>query len=98
MAERPRNRKSTAASRQRRRLFRSLGPWPDTTGALATLARAWMVTTIATVLFLLVLAIAPVWDGVIFMQGLRDALRGDPQLTLPIDEIPADAPARVSRQ
>jgi hypothetical protein len=57
-----------------------------------------MVTTIATVLFLLVLAIAPVWDGVIFMQGLRDALRGDPQLTLPIDEIPADAPARVSRQ
>jgi hypothetical protein len=98
MAERPRNRTSTTASRKRRWLFRGLGPWPDTTEALAALARAWTVTTIATVLFLVALAIAPVWDGAIFMQALRDALSGDPQLMQPIDEVPADAPARVSRQ
>jgi hypothetical protein len=93
MAERPRNKTSTAASRPRRRLFRGLGPWPDTTGALAALARAWTVTTIATILFLVAIAIAPVWDGAIYMQGLRDALRGDPQLMPPIDEAPADASA-----
>ncbi len=93
MAERPRNRISTASSRQRRRLFRAPGRRPDTTEALAALARAWTVTTIATVLFLVALAIAPVWDGAIFMQALRDALSGDPQLTQPIDEAPAAAPA-----
>jgi hypothetical protein len=93
MAERPRNRTSTAASRPRRPLFRGLGPWPDTTEALAALVRAWTVTTIATVLFLVALAIAPVWDGAIFMQGLRDSLSGDPQLMQPINEAPADAPA-----
>jgi hypothetical protein len=93
MAERPRNKTSTAASRQRRRLFRGPGLWPDTTGALAALARAWTVTTIATVLFLVALAIAPVWDGAIYIQGLRDALSGDPQLMQPINEAPADAPA-----
>jgi hypothetical protein len=93
MAERPRNRTSTAASRPRRPLFRGLGPWPDTTEALAALVRAWTVTTIATVLFLVALAIAPVWDGAIFMQGLRDSLSGDTQLMQPINEAPADAPA-----
>jgi hypothetical protein len=93
MAERPGNRISTAASRQRRQLFRGLGPWPDTTEALAALARAWTVTTIATVLFLVALAIAPVWDGAIFMQALRDSLSGDPQQTELIDEAPADTPA-----
>ena len=98
MAERQRNKTSTAASRQRRRLFRGLGPWPSTTGALAALARAWTVTTIATALLLAALAIAPIWDGAIFMRALRDALSGDPQLTQPIDQAPAGAPARVSRQ
>jgi hypothetical protein len=93
MAERQRNKTSTAASRQRRRLFRGPGPWPDTTEALAALARAWTVTTIATALFLVALAIAPIWDGAIFMQALRDALSGDPQLMQPIDEAPADTPA-----
>lgn len=98
MAERPRNRTLTAASRQRRRLFRGPGPWPDTTEALAALARAWTVTAIATVLLLAALAIAPIWDGAIFTQALRDALSGDPQLMQPVDEAPADDPARVSRQ
>ena len=93
MAERPSNRTSTAASRQRRRLFRGPGPWPETTEALAALARAWTVTTIATVLFLVALAIAPVWDGAIYIQGLRDALSGDPQLMQPINEAPGGAPA-----
>jgi hypothetical protein len=92
MAERPRNKTSTAASRQRR-LFRGPGPWPDTTEALAALARAWTVTTIATVLFLVAIAIAPVWDGAIYIQGLRDALSGDPQLMQPINKAPADASA-----
>lgn len=92
MTERPRNRNSTTASRKRR-LFRTPGPWPDTTQALAALERAWTVTVIATLLFLAALAVAPVWDGAIFMQGLRDALSGDPQLMLTIDEVPADAPA-----
>ena len=90
MAERPRNRTSTAASRKRRRLFRDPGPSP--TEALAALARAWMVTTIATALLLAALAIAPVWDGAIFMQGLRDTLSGDPSLTQPIDEPLPGAP------
>ncbi len=94
MAERQRNKTSTAASRQRRRLFRGPGPWQ----ALAALARAWTVTTIATVVFLVTLAIAPIWDGAIFTQALRDALSGDPQLMQPVDEAPADDPARVSRQ
>jgi hypothetical protein len=92
MAERPRNRTS-AVARKRRRLFRGLGPWPDTSEALAALARAWLVTTIATVLLLAALAIAPIWDGAIFMQALRDALSGDPQLTQPIDEAPTEDPA-----
>jgi hypothetical protein len=92
MAEHPRNRTSTAASR-RRRLSRGPVSWLDTTEALAALARAWMVTTIATVLFLVALAIAPVWDGAIYIQGLRDALSGDPQLMQPINEAPAGAPA-----
>lgn len=42
-------------------------PWPDTTEALAALARAWTVTTIATVFFVVALTIAPVWDGAIYM-------------------------------
>jgi hypothetical protein len=92
MAERLRNRTSTAAARQRRRLFRGPGPWLDTTEVLAALARAWTVTTIATALFLVALAMTPVWDGAIFMHALRDALSGDPQLTQPLDEAPADSP------
>jgi hypothetical protein len=98
MAERQRNKTSTAASRQRRWLFRGPGPWPDTAEALAALARAWTVTTIATALFLVALAIAPIWDGAIFMQALRDALSGDPQLMQPLNEAPVDDPARLSRQ
>ena len=97
MAERQRNKTSTAVSRQRRR-FRGPGPWPDTTDALAALAQAWTVTMIATALFLVALAIAPIWDGAIFMQALCDALRGDPQLMQPLDEAPVDDPARLSRQ
>jgi hypothetical protein len=86
MAKCPRNRISTVASRKPQQLFRGPGPWPDTTEALAVLARAWTVTTIATVLFVVALTIAPVWDGAIYMQGLRDSLSGDPQLTQLIDE------------
>ena len=68
--ERPRNRTSTAWRRALGGRFSAAsGPWPDTTEALAALVRAWTVTTIATVLFLIALAIAPVWDGAIFMQG-----------------------------
>jgi hypothetical protein len=93
MAGRQRNKTSTGASRRGRRVFRGPGPWPDTTEAWAALARAWTVTTIATALFLVALAIAPIWEGAIFMQALRDALSGDPQLMQPINEAPADAPA-----
>ena len=80
-------------SRKGRRLFRGPGPWPDAAGALAALARAWTVTTIATALLVAALAVAPIWDGAIFLQGLHDSLTGDPQLTMPIDEDPADASA-----
>ena len=98
IAQRPRNRTSTAASRQRRRIFHGPGPCPGTTEVLTALARAWQVTTIATALLLATLAIAPIWDRAIFMQALRDALSGDPQLTQPVDEAPANAAGRVSRQ
>ena len=60
---------------------------------MAALARAWTVTTIATVLFFVALAIAPIWDGAIFKRALRDSLSGDPQLMQPLNEVPADAPA-----
>lgn len=86
MAKRPRNRISTVASREPQQLFRGPGPSPDTTEALAALARTWTVTTIATILFVVALTIAPVWDGAIYMQGLRDSLSGDPPLTQLIDE------------
>jgi hypothetical protein len=93
MAERPRTRAPTVVSRKRRQLFRGSGPWPDATEALTALARAWTVTTIATAIFLAALAAAPMWDSAIFLQALRDALGGDPQLTQPIDEAPAGASA-----
>ena len=41
---------------------------------------------IASVLFCIVLAIAPMWDRAIYLHGLRDALSRDPQLTQPPDE------------
>lgn len=80
----PRNR-----VRKRWRFSRGL-PWPNAIDALAALVRAWTVTTIAVALLLAALAVAPMWDGAIFMQALRDGLGRDPQLMQPIDETPAD--------
>ena len=89
-AARPKSRASTA-SREGRRPFHNPELWPDT--VLTALARAWTVTIIATTLLFAVLAIAPMWDGAIFRQALRDALRADPELAQPVDEAAADAPA-----
>jgi len=44
---------------------------------------------IATVLLCIALAIAPVWDGAIYLHGLRDALSMDPQLSQPDEPPPA---------
>jgi hypothetical protein len=91
MSQRPKNKASTAASRQGRRISRRPAPWPDRADALSALARAWTVTVIASSVLFAALALAPVWDRAIFLQGLRDALSGDPQLTEPVDAAPADA-------
>ncbi len=85
MAGRPRNR-----ARKEWRFSRGLQPWPNATEVLDALVRAWTVTTIAAALLLAALAVAPVWDGAIFMQALRDALGRDPQLMQPIDKALAD--------
>jgi hypothetical protein len=85
MAGRPRNR-----ARKRWSFSCGLQPWPNATEVLAALVRAWTVTTIAAALLLAALAVAPVWDGAIFMQALRDALGRDPQLMQPIDKTLAD--------
>jgi hypothetical protein len=47
------------------------------------------VTTIATTLLFAAIAVAPIWDGAIFRQALREALSSDPELAQPIDEAPA---------
>jgi hypothetical protein len=95
MDERQRNKTSTAVSRASGGRFSvAWGRGRTRQRTLAALAPAWTVTTIATALFLVALAIAPIWDGAIFVQALRDALSGDPQLMMqPIDEAPADTPA-----
>jgi hypothetical protein len=72
--------RASPVSRKGRWLFRAPTPWPDATEALIALARAWTVTTIATALLSAALAVAPMWDNAIFMQGLRDALSSDPEL------------------
>jgi hypothetical protein len=91
------------AERPRSRAFlgkywfaRGLLAWPDATEALAALVRAWVVTTIATTLLLAALALAPMWDGAIFLHALRDTLGRDSQLAPPIDESADDAPATAA--
>lgn len=71
------------------RAFRSREPWPEATAALAALARAWVATTIVIIVLVVSLEIAPIWDGTIYLQGLRVALTIDPQLPQPIVE-PSD--------
>ncbi len=78
-AQRPSKRRSTV-SRKKPQLFYGFNGWPDESQTFIALARAWMVTMIATVLLCIALAIAPVWDRAIYMDGLRDALSRDPQL------------------
>lgn len=90
MSERPRNRTSTAMSRNKRRVSPRRVPWSEAADPLSALARAWSVTVIATSILLAALAVAPVWDSAIFLAALRDALSGDPQLTQPLDATPAD--------
>lgn len=84
----PRNR-----ARKRWRFSRGLS-WPNAIDALTALVRAWTVTTIAVALLLAALAVAPMWDGAIFMQALRDGLGRDPQLMQPIDETSTDTQGR----
>jgi hypothetical protein len=90
MAKWPRNRAPTA-SRKTRQLWRGAKPRLSASEAATALARAWTVTTVATTLLFLALAIGTVWDRAIFVQALRDALSGDGQLpTQPVDEATAD--------
>ncbi len=65
---------------------RSPEPWPEATTALAALARAWVATTIAIIVLIVSLGIASIWDGTIYLQGLRVALTIDPRLPQPILE------------
>lgn len=87
MANRSNKGRATVA-RKVRRGFHGPGPWPDAAEALAALARAWTVTTIATVLLVAALAIAPFWDTAIYLQALQDTLSSAPTLTLQTDEDP----------
>jgi hypothetical protein len=72
-------------------------PLPDASAALPALARAWVVTTIATTLLIAALAIAPLWDREIYLRALRDALCTNPEMALPLDDTdsrPASEPVR----
>jgi hypothetical protein len=86
MVEPSRNKGRATVARKVRRGFRGPGPWPDATGALIALARAWTVTTIATAFLVAALAIAPFWDTAIYLRALQDTLSSAPTLTLPADE------------
>ena len=88
-APRPNKRRSTV-SRKKPQPFCGLNGWPDESEVFIALARAWMVATIATAFLCVALAIAPVWDRSIYMDGLRDALSRDPQLTQPPDGTGTD--------
>jgi hypothetical protein len=87
MGGRPRKK----ALRKGPQFFGGLQPRQDAAAGLVALARAWTVTTIVAALLLAALAVAPMWDGAIFLQALRDALGRDPQLMQPIEETPAEA-------
>jgi hypothetical protein len=86
------NRAASIASRKTRP-GRGLQPRPDTSKALTALARAWVVTFVATALLSAALAISPRWDSAIFMQALRQALSDDPQLMMVPDQAVLDAAA-----
>jgi hypothetical protein len=70
-------------------------PLPDAIAALAALARAWVTTTIAIIVLIVTLEIAPFWDGTIYLQELGVALTIDPQLPQPIVEPSNDPQAEV---
>ena len=93
MAERPRRKGAMALSRNRRRPLRRPGRWPDATEALAALAQAWVVTTIAASLFVAALGVSQIWDTAIYLRALQDTLSGAGTLMQPIEEAPAAAPA-----
>jgi hypothetical protein len=80
------------AVRGHRRPPRRAAP-PTETEVLAAIARAWLTTTGAVVLFCGVLALAPIWDRAIFSEALREALTTNPELPQPADEGPVDAAA-----
>jgi hypothetical protein len=90
MAER-RKPKVTVAHWQNRR--RGRGSWPDADAALAALSRAWTTTVFASALFVVALAVGRVWDDTIFRHALADALSGDPQQVLAVDNSPIVMPA-----
>lgn len=77
MTWRPKN-KASVAPRRRSQRGRAPEPWPDAGESLIALARAWTVTTIATALLFVALAIAPLWDSAIFMQALRQSANNGP--------------------
>ncbi|HEU0155870.1 MAG TPA: hypothetical protein VFQ82_07350 [Stellaceae bacterium] len=95
MAERPKNKTSARTARKGQRLFQGPGPRPDATEALAALARAWTVTTIAMAFLVAALAIVPYWDTAIYLRALQDTLWGTANSMLPTDASSADPP--VSR-
>lgn len=79
------------APRERRRHCHRPAWWLTDTDVLAALARAWAVATITMVLFCSALALAPMWDGAIFLQGLHEALSTNPELPQPADGVQVDA-------
>ena len=91
MAKRPSRTASIASEKARR--GRGPQPRPGPSEALAALARAWVVTFVATALLSAALAIAPRWDSATFMQALRQALSDDPQLTVLPEQAALDAAA-----
>jgi hypothetical protein len=66
--------------------FSRLRPLPDTSAALPALARAWVVTMVATTLLAAALAVAPLWDREIYLRALRDALSTNPELAQLVDD------------
>lgn len=46
--------------------------------AISALVSAWYVTLTATCLLFVALAVAPYWDGAIYLKSLHETLAADP--------------------
>jgi hypothetical protein len=89
-AERQRNRRLIAIRGQLKANHEA--PCLTETEIFDALGRAWLVASVAAVLFCGALALTAVWDRAIFFEALHDALTTNPEWPQPPD-VPVDAEA-----